>query len=55
MKAEYSRKDEYGRKTCIQDQIRFTNPIIDKFYQDFFANGSVREEYDFYKKTAEGW
>lgn len=55
MRAEYSHKDEYGRQTCIQDQIRFTNPIIDKFYQDFFANGPVREEYDFYKKTAGGW
>jgi hypothetical protein len=55
VRAEYSHKDEYGRRTCIQDQIRFENPIIDKFYQDFFANGPVREEYDFYKKTAGGW
>ena len=62
MRAEYSHKDEYGRQTCIQDpNIRFTNPIIDEFYQDFFANGPMREEYDlyeeydFYKKTGGGW
>lgn len=54
-RAEYSHKDEHGRRTCIRDQIRFENPIIDKFYQDFFANGPAREEYDFYKKIAGGW
>lgn len=54
-RAEYSYANQYGRQTCVEDpdeQIRFDNQIIDRFYHDFFTHGPVRKEYDFYKKMA---
>lgn len=39
MGVEYSRKDEYKRKKFARDwQIKFTSPIIDKFYREFIMN-----------------
>lgn len=39
MGVEYSRKDEYERKKFARDwQIKFANPIIDKFYREFIMN-----------------
>lgn len=54
-RAEYSYANQYGRQTCVEDpdeQIRFDNQIIDRFYHDFFTHGPIRKEYDFYKKMA---
>jgi len=54
-RAEYSYANQYGRQTCVEDpdeQIRFDNQIIDRFYHDFFTHGPVRKEYDFYKKMS---